>query len=137
VKRISVIQKKYIVIEIREGILDDGIDMNKIFTILLYLNYLARYIAEFHTNMNKIKQNYKFKYRFSLILILLSIVLVQWADLICKLFFNFHLVIDFEDILLKPIFAKSFVKSAVIGDFEICNLEFLKYWLEYLKFVWD
>jgi hypothetical protein len=77
VERISAIQKKYIVIEIRRGIFDDETDIGKIFIILLYLNYQTRHIAEFHTNINKIRQNYKFKYKSSLILILLSTVLVQ------------------------------------------------------------
>jgi hypothetical protein len=77
VERISTIQEKYIVIEIRGGILSDGTDIDKIFTILLYLNYQARHIAEFYTNMNKVRQNYKFKHKFSFILILSSTVLVQ------------------------------------------------------------
>jgi SNF2 family DNA or RNA helicase len=134
---IETLRKKHVAVETRGGILGDGTGMGKTFTTLLYLSYQARHIAEFHTSMNKYTPDHKFAHKPSLILAPSSTVLVQWADLVSKLFPNLYLVVGFGDTAPKPALARSFVKSAAMREFEAGKPESLKRWPEHLKFMWD
>jgi hypothetical protein len=62
---------------------------------------------------------------------------MQWAEVIVKDFKNLNLIIGFEEMLSKSKFALRWVKGFAMREYEIGKLNNLKYWLSYLKYIFD
>jgi hypothetical protein len=98
------IQNDHKFLEIRDGILGNSINIGKIMTAFLFLNYQARYFKNHYISINN-DPNVRFLYQPSLILYPSSNVLMQWAEIIAKDFKNLNRIIGFEEMPPIPIFA--------------------------------
>jgi hypothetical protein len=111
------IQNDHKFLEIRDGILGDSINVDKIMTVFLFLSYQTRHFKDHYIHMNN-DPNVRFLYQFFLVFCLLFNVLMEWAEVIVKDFKNLNLIIGFGKMPPRSKFILRWVEGLAMREYK-------------------